>query len=161
MRKSPASIAHKQSGLDCRLAVLGTEARLTPHRREVFQVLAESTDHPTAYDVFDRVKGRSPGISLATVYNCLEHLTGHGLIKLVQVERAQSRYCANIQEHVHFHCESCGHITDTAIQDPLALDAALALPAGSRVHRTEIAIRGICPACVLTAQTSTDQAPNN
>jgi hypothetical protein len=66
MRKSPASTAPKPSGLDCRLAVLGTDARLTPHRREVFQVLAESTDHPTAYDVFDRVKGRSPGLSRGT-----------------------------------------------------------------------------------------------
>lgn len=149
MRKSHASTtaAPKPSGLDCRLAVLGTEARLTPHRREVFQVLAESTDHPTAYDVFDRVKSRSPGISLATVYNCLEHLSSHGLIKLVQVERAQARYCANIQEHVHFHCEACGRVTDA---HPItALDPAKFwhLPSGTRVTRTDVAIHGICPAC--------------
>jgi Fur family peroxide stress response transcriptional regulator len=147
MRKSPASTAPKPSGLDCRLAVLGTDARLTPHRREVFQVLAESTDHPTAYDVFDRVKGRSPGISLATVYNCLEHLTGHGLIKLVQVERAQARYCANIQEHVHFHCESCGSVSDAHPIQPLDPTHFWNLPAGSTVSHTEVAIHGLCPTC--------------
>jgi Fe2+ or Zn2+ uptake regulation protein len=147
MRKSLASSAAKPSGLDCRLAVLGTDARLTPHRREVFQVLAESTDHPTAYDLFDRVKGRSPGISLATVYNCLEHLTGHGLIKLVQVERSQARYCANIQEHVHFHCESCGSVSDAHPVKPMDPALFWTLPAGSTVSHTEVAIHGLCPAC--------------
>jgi Fe2+ or Zn2+ uptake regulation protein len=156
MRKSSASTAPKPSGLDCRLAVLGTDARLTPHRREVFQVLAESTDHPTAYDVFDRVKGRSPGISLATVYNCLEHLTGHGLIKLVQVERAQARYCANIQEHVHFHCESCGLVSDAHPIKPLNPADFWQLPAGTQVTHTEVAIHGICPTCASKRRKTQD-----
>ncbi len=147
MRKALSSNPVKPSGLDCRLAVLGTDARLTPHRREVFQVLAESTDHPTAYDVFDRVKGRSPGISLATVYNCLEHLTGHGLIKLVQVERAQARYCANIQEHVHFHCEACGLVSDAHPIQPMDPSQFWQLPQGAKVTRTDVAIHGLCPAC--------------
>lgn len=137
----------KPSGLDCRLAVLGTDARLTPHRREVFQILAESTDHPTAYEIFDRVKERSPGISLATVYNCLEHLTSHSLIKQVHVERAQSRYCANLHEHVHFHCESCGKVIDALPVAPMDSSQFWQLPAGARVTRADVAIHGICPDC--------------
>ena len=84
-------------GLAQKLADSGL--RSTPQRELVYDVLLKKRDHPTADEVFARVKPELPGISLATVYNCLEHLTGHGLIKLVQVERAQSRYCANIQEH--------------------------------------------------------------
>jgi Fur family peroxide stress response transcriptional regulator len=126
---------------------MGADIRLTPHRREVFQVLAESTDHPTAYDVFARVKERSPHISLATVYNCLEHLSGSGLIRQVQVERAQSRYCANLHEHVHFHCESCGQVTDAlpaADFDPMQF---WKLPNGARITRTDVAVRGLCHEC--------------
>jgi Fur family peroxide stress response transcriptional regulator len=137
----------KPTGLDCRLAVLGTDMRLTPPRREVFQVLAESMDHPTAYDVFDRVKDRTPGISLATVYNCLEHLTTHGLIRQVHLERAQSRYCANLHEHIHFHCETCGKVIDAhpaAAFDPTKF---WNLPAGTKVTRTDVAIHGTCPNC--------------
>lgn len=142
--KTPA----KPSGLDCRLAVLGADLRLTPHRREVFQVLAESTDHPTAYDVFSRVKDRSPGISLATVYNCLDHLTTSGLIKQVHVERSQSRYCANLHEHIHFHCESCGKVID-AHPTGTSFDPShfWQLPAGAKTTRTDVAIHGICPDC--------------
>ncbi len=141
--KSPA----RPSGLDCRMAVLGSDVRLTPHRREVFQVLAESTDHPTAYDILARVKDRSPGISLATVYNCLEHLTSSGLIKQVHVERSQSRYCANLHEHVHFHCERCGSVADALPTSAFDPSIFWQLPAGAKISRTDLAIRGLCPAC--------------
>ncbi len=147
---SPRSTSSKAAtGLDCRLAVLGTDARLTPHRREVFQALAESNDHPTAYDLFAKVKERSPSISLATVYNCLEHLTSHGLIRQVQLERGQSRYCANLHEHVHFHCETCGKVIDAhpaADFDPAKF---WNLPAGTKVTRMDIAVHGTCEACSL------------
>lgn len=137
----------KPTGLDCRLAVLGADVRLTPHRREVFDVLAGSTDHPTAYDILDRVKSRSPGISLATVYNCLEHLTSAGLIKQVHLERGQSRYCANLHEHVHFHCEVCGRLIDAHPATDFDAAKFWNLPRGTNITRTDIVIRGTCDAC--------------
>lgn len=130
-----------------RIAALGSDARLTPHRREVYRTIAESCDHPTAYDVFDRVKNRSAGISLATVYNCLEHLTHHRLVKVVQVDRSQARYCANIEEHGHFHCETCGKVTDAHPLEQLQPSQLWNLPAGTKVTRLDIAIHGLCPDC--------------
>ena len=147
MSPPPRKSTRKASALDCRLAVLGADLRLTPHRREVFQVLAESTDHPTAYDVFDRVKDRSPHISLATVYNCLEHLTTSGLIKQVHVERTQSRYCANLHEHVHFHCDSCGQVSDALPTSDFDPAKFWQLPNGARITHTNVAVRGLCPEC--------------
>ena len=93
---------------------------MTPQRREVLEVLQTSCDHPTAIEVFMRAKERMPGISLATVYNCLETLTEHHLIRQVNIERASSRYCANLQEHVHFHCEKCGLVIDAPPLLPVA-----------------------------------------
>lgn len=137
----------KPTGLECRMAVLGTDVRLTPHRREVFDVLAASTDHPTAYEILDRVKARSPGMSLATVYNCLEHLTSAGLIKLVHLERGQSRYCANLHEHVHFHCEKCGKVIDAHPAADFNPAKFWNLPKGTRITRTDLAIHGVCEDC--------------
>lgn len=147
MPTTPAKTHPGPNGLDCRLAVIGADLRLTPHRREVFQVLAESTDHPTAYEIFARVKERSPHISLATVYNCLDHLSSSGLIKQVHVERSHSRYCANLHEHVHFHCESCGKVTDALPAADFDPTAFWKLPSGARVTRTDVAVRGLCPEC--------------
>ena len=147
MPPSTTKLSPKPSGLDCRLAVMGADIRLTPHRREVFQVLAESTDHPTAYEVFARVKDRSPHISLATVYNCLEHLSTSGIIKQVHVERSQSRYCANLHEHVHFHCESCGKVSDALPSADFDPSRFWQLPNGARITHTDVAVRGLCPEC--------------
>ena len=137
----------KPTGLDCRLAVLGKDARLTPHRRDVFETLAASTDHPTATDLYTRVKDRSPHISLATVYNCLDHLTSAGLIKQVHLERGQSRYCANLHEHVHFHCETCGKVIDAHPATDFDPAKFWNLPKGTKVTRMDIAIHGTCEAC--------------
>src|SRR5207302_7887500 len=52
----------------------GHGLRMTDQRRAVYDALMGKRDHPTAVEVFMRVKTRMPTISLATVYNCLETL---------------------------------------------------------------------------------------
>ncbi|MBC8040288.1 MAG: transcriptional repressor, partial [Opitutaceae bacterium] len=42
--------------------------RNTPQREVVYDALLKKRDHPTADEVFARVKPQLPGISLATVY---------------------------------------------------------------------------------------------
>ncbi len=79
--------------------------RFTTQRREVYDALMVKRDHPTAVEVFMRVKGRMPNISLATVYNCLETLTECGLVRHVNLDRAPSRYCPNLEPHGHFFCD--------------------------------------------------------
>lgn len=76
--------------------------RLTKQRQEVYQVLLEQRDHPTANEVYHRVRKKLPSISLATVYNCLEALVNHGLVNQVNFERSSSRFCPNLVDHGHF-----------------------------------------------------------
>ena len=129
---------------------LGPAYRLTRQRREVYEVLLEQRDHPTATELFIRVKDRVPNISLATVYNCLEALTQNGLVKQVNLDRSPSRYCPNLNDHGHFHCERCGGIADVDFAD--AAGAALALPRGAVVSRIDVAIRGLCPQCAAATR---------
>ena len=126
---------------------LPSEFRMTKQRREVFDILADSKDHPTANEVFERVKSRMPSISLATVYNCLETLTSCGLINQVNLDRAPSRFCANLAEHVHFHCENCGKVVDADPLRGLKAEDFWSLPEGTKVTDLSVAIRGKCPDC--------------
>jgi Fe2+ or Zn2+ uptake regulation protein len=121
--------------------------RMTPARKEIFDVLTTSMDHPTATDVFIRVKDRVPGISLATVYNNLEALTVAGLIKQVNLERSPSRFCANQHEHVHFHCDTCGCVMDAAAHTELVASDHWRLPKGASITRMDVTLRGSCPSC--------------
>ena len=134
---------------------LPSEFRMTKQRREVFEILSDARDHPTATEVFDRAKAKMPTISLATVYNCLETLTTCGLINQVNLGRAPSRYCANLSEHVHFHCESCGKVVDADPQKNLNPANFWKLPEGAEITNLSVAIRGKCPDCVSREKSDT------
>ncbi len=127
--------------------------RLTPQRREVYHVLLDQRDHPTATEVFLRAKQRIPGISLATVYNCLETLVACGLAKQVNVEREATRFCPNLSEHGHFICESCGIVSDIPVVKDGSLSRFLKIPARTTVTHSEITLRGVCPACKSSTTT--------
>lgn len=127
--------------------------RLTPQRREVYNVLLEDRNHPTATEVFIRAKKRVPTISLATVYNCLETLVECGLAKQVNVEREATRYCPNLSEHGHFVCDSCGIVSDIPVAKGGSLTQFLKVPTGFSVNHSEITLRGTCPACKKTTHT--------
>ena len=121
--------------------------RLTPQRREVYDILLANRDHPTAGEVFMRAKSRMPSISLATVYNCLETLVDCGLAKQVNVEREATRYCPNLDDHGHFVCESCHGVFDIPVAPGRKLERGWAVPEGFTVKHFEITLRGTCAAC--------------
>lgn len=119
--------------------------RMTRQRSEVYRVLTEKRDHPTAGEVFERAKRNMPGISLATVYNCLEALVQHGAVRQVNFERESSRYCPNIAEHGHFHDEVSGRIFDVPLRKGVSLSDLLELPEGAQIDNLEITLRGKIP----------------
>lgn len=121
--------------------------RLTPQRREVYDVLLAERDHPTATEVFIRAKKKIPGISLATVYNCLETLVDCGLAKQVNVDRDATRYCPNLNAHGHFICERCSKVHDVPVAKGSRSGQLWQLPKNFTVSQTEVTIRGLCPDC--------------
>ncbi len=116
--------------------------RMTRQRQEIYRILIEHRDHPTANEVFMRAKDRLPNLSLATVYNCLEALVHHGIIRQVNFERESSRYCPNLREHGHFHDAATGVIHDVDFKPGFNLADILNLPPGIVVDDIEITLRG-------------------
>ena len=117
---------------------------LTPQRQKVFDILLQKRDHPTAEEVFIRAKQAMPDISMATVYNCLDALVKCRLARQVTLDRGATRFCPNMREHGHFHCDTCGNVLDVDLPEELC---CLNLPAGFKVGHYEIAIHGVCADC--------------
>lgn len=130
---SPAALSQKlaDSGL-----------RNTPQREVVYSVLVGKRDHPTADEVFARVKAEMPTISLATVYNCLEALVQCNLVRQVNFERGPTRYCPNLHPHAHFHDEATGATYDIDLPPALLEQLRSQLPSGYRAADVEITFRG-------------------
>jgi len=145
-------LAQKASPVGYEETISHSGHRLTPQRREVYSVLLDERDHPTASEVFARVKQRIPGISLATVYNCLETLVACGLARQMNIERAATRYCPDPAEHGHFLCDSCGSVSDIPLTKGEPLANFFQVPSDFVVTRSEITLRGTCAACNTSHQ---------
>ncbi len=128
------------AALSQRLADSGL--RNTPQREVVYSVLVGKRDHPTADEVFARVKSEMPTISLATVYNCLEALVQCNLVRQVNFERGPTRYCPNLHPHAHFHDEATGSTYDIDLPPALLEQLRAQLPSGYRASDVEITFRG-------------------
>lgn len=118
------------------------DVRPTPQREVVLKVILEKRDHPTADEIFARVKALMPSISLATVYNCLEALVQGGLVRQVNLERAPTRYCPNLHQHAHFHDEQSGKIHDVDLPADLMARLHEVLPAGFDARSIDLTFRG-------------------
>lgn len=128
------------SSLAQRLADAGL--RPTPQRELVYRLILEKRNHPTADELFARVKAQMPTMSLATVYNCLETLVQCGLVRQVNFERAPTRYCPNLHEHAHFHDETTGEVHDIDVPAELVARLRALLPAGYDASAVELSFRG-------------------
>jgi Fur family transcriptional regulator, peroxide stress response regulator len=116
--------------------------RSTPQREVIYDVLLKKRDHPTADEVYARVRADMPTISLATVYNCLETLVQCDLVRAVNFERAPTRYCPNLRPHAHFHDEQSGSTHDIELPPDLLEKVSSVLPAGYDAKSVEITFRG-------------------
>ena len=116
--------------------------RSTPQREVVYNLLLQKRDHPTADEVYARVRTEMPTISLATVYNCLETLVQCSLVRAVNFERGPTRYCPNLQPHAHFHDEQTGATHDIDLPADVLARVKAILPAGYDASAVDIIFRG-------------------
>ncbi|MSU50465.1 MAG: transcriptional repressor [Opitutus sp.] len=134
------SATENSEALSQRLADSGL--RSTPQREVVYDVLLKKRDHPTADEVYVRVKSEFSTISLATVYNCLETLVQCNLVRAVNFERGPTRYCPNLHPHAHFHDEQTGKTHDIDLPAELIEKVNSVLPRGYDAKSVEIIFRG-------------------
>lgn len=141
-----------QSGTPRAVVAVGADptaaARLTPQRSAVLGVLRHSQDHPTAAEVFDRVRVAAAGIGAATVYRSLAHLVGSGLaVELSLGDGSAARYDANTARHDHVVCAGCGRADDVDVPLPDEALAGVAADTGWQLSGYGLQFHGLCPRC--------------
>ena len=109
----------------------------------ILNCINESYDHPTAEQIFFRLKQSEPKIVLATVYNNLNRLTEKGLIRKIGVEGEADRY-DRVLKHDHLVCASCGRLADFEFKD---LTESLTRQLDAGVIKYDLKVYYECPAC--------------
>jgi Fe2+ or Zn2+ uptake regulation protein len=114
--------------------------KLTPQRIAIVRELADDRTHPTAQDLFERLRSSFPTMSFATVYNTLDALAAHGLLRSIRLGAAV-RFDPNVAAHHHAVCDACGVVLDLPAEPP-PVQAH-----GFRVRTEERTYRGLCGRC--------------
>jgi len=86
--------------------------RVTPQRLAICGAILSSKEHPTADQIYAKVKNKYPTMSLATVYQTLHLLSQIGLLQELGFGDCVSRYDADISPHINIVCKKCGKIHD-------------------------------------------------
>jgi Fe2+ or Zn2+ uptake regulation protein len=82
----------------------------SPQRQAVAAYVLATEDHPTAEEVWRRVKSR--GLSRATVYNTLSTLVERGLLRRQTLSAGREVYDPNVGQHHHFIDDKTGRVYD-------------------------------------------------
>ena len=121
--------------------------RKSKQKEAIFKVLKETSCHPTAEWVYERVRQEIPNISLGTVYRNLKLLKQGGEVSKLDLSGTLSRYDANTQNHYHFRCERCGYISDVDEAVSSEVNERLEQKTGFRVFYHRLEFRGFCTDC--------------
>jgi len=110
-----------------------------------------SKTHPTADEIYERVRGRLPRVSLGTVYRNLDVLVANGDIVKLDPGRTQMRFDGNLEAHYHMTCIHCGRIQDLPLagsDNPIEIlqkMTSLLTKYGVFGHKLEFV--GVCSEC--------------
>ena len=89
--------------------------RNTRQRQVILDEVKRSKRHPTADEIYERVRTQLPRISLGTVYRNLDILAASGEIVKLSPGKTQMRFDGNLTAHYHMTCVHCGRVEDLPI----------------------------------------------
>lgn len=121
--------------------------RLTPQRVELVRLIAASEGHPSAAQLYARVRERFPTMSPATVYKTLALLKDMNEVLEIDL-RGDSHYDGNRPApHPHLICTQCGRIVDGNLELDRSTIRKLEKASGYRIVRPQLSFYGLCPDC--------------
>jgi Fur family ferric uptake transcriptional regulator len=69
---------------------------MTRQRKVILEEIRKTDSHPTADELYQRVRQRLPHVSLGTIYRNLETLAASGLIQKLEMGGSQKRFDGNL-----------------------------------------------------------------
>jgi Fur family peroxide stress response transcriptional regulator len=120
--------------------------RHTQQLKVVWEAVKNETSHPTADQVYAKVRRAMPNISLGTVYRNLQKLVGEKKLKVLTLGRTQ-RFDPMVDRHDHFICEQCNRVYDIVVKSgEKAMPASLARQ-GFKATSHQLSLYGTCKNC--------------
>lgn len=116
--------------------------RNSKQRDLILKIVAESTSHLTAEEIYKECRKQIPNISLGTIYRNLNVLVNLNCIDKLRTEDGKDHFDKKIEHH-HFICEKCKKIIDIYDLSFPKYETIL----GHKVTNQTVILKGICKDC--------------
>ncbi len=121
--------------------------KITAQRMAVLQVLERAEDHPTAEELYERLRDAVPGLALKTVYAILHELAALSLVEPIAMPTGATRWEPNTAPHAHFVCDTCSGLVDLPVDPTVLLALAQRSSRRFRMTRAVLFVHGRCDHC--------------
>ena len=121
--------------------------KVTPQRLAIYNVLSNTTEHPSAEMIFSKLQEFYPTMSLATVYKTIEILKEIELVQILNVGEESFRYDANTDTHPHVRCLVCNRVDDIYGVDESPYVKEISEKTAYRLSGQQFYFYGVCPEC--------------
>jgi Fur family transcriptional regulator, peroxide stress response regulator len=129
----------------------GAGVKFTHQRLEIFRAVASSVEHPSAEAVYRAVRSSMPTVSMDTVYRTLWLLTDLGLLNILGQRQDSVRFDANLAQHHHYRCVTCGMVRDFESTELDDLPIPDAVNRFGDIARVQVDVQGVCAECKKNA----------
>ena len=151
---STSEISQRQNTVDVSKALKVVGLQVTAQRLAVYKAIC-SSPHAIADDICKAVRLELGVISRQAVYDALNVMSEHGIIRRIQPAGSAARYEHRVDNHHHLACRQCGNLIDI----DCAIGAAPCLVAehdhGYQIDEAEVTYWGVCPTCQNVAPQKT------
>ena len=126
------------------------QTRMTRQRMLILEELRGMCTHPTAEELYSRVRARMPHISLSTVYRNLVLLAAANEVLRLDSAGTIRRFDGNTMPHRHILCMRCGKVADLPSDCGPIPDHESIHVDGFTVTGVRVEFEGVCDECRLT-----------
>lgn len=117
-------------------------------REAILSYLRSTTSHPTAENVYFKIREEFPKLSLGTVYRNLNLLAENGVILRLSCGDGVERFDAITKPHNHFICRTCGVVLDLKVECMETIDKEAEKHFSGKIEGHEVYFYGTCNQCL-------------
>jgi Fur family peroxide stress response transcriptional regulator len=121
---------------------------MTPQRIAIYKELIVSRDHPSAENIYARIRTFFPDIAIDTVYRTLATFSEIEVVHVVEGYGEAKRYDPDTEPHHHFRCMRCNKIIDIEGNTFGKLNIPHGMKKKYNVSNVKVILEGACDECV-------------